>query len=203
MAYHPTITHGSTLHTREAFSPTNGNCFWIRSKRNEVVLMLWWAAFPLPLIRFWRGFQSGLLLSYDPIPKPSKICILTKRSWIRLIYNSSVAFLAVPNLVDISQCHIIISMGLSLSCVVVGLNAKVGEKLSEVEQISLQSTTWITISLSLYPKQSANGSTVLQLTRTAGSIGRNGTRDGVYHDVFALHPVFFLIVVRIYSVVHL
>ena len=46
-----------------------------------------------------------------------------------IVYSSSVAFLAIPNLVDISQNFILLSMGLSLSAVVMGFNAKLEEKL--------------------------------------------------------------------------
>lgn len=99
-----------------------------------------------------RAFLTCVLVWFVAIVCPNsetvKIFAFSLKEWIWLIYSASVAFLAVPNLVDISQCLIIISMGLSLSCVIMGLNAKVGEKLSEVEQISLQSM-WITFSLSL------------------------------------------------------
>ena len=46
-----------------------------------------------------------------------------------IVYSSSVAFLAIPNLVDISQTFILLSIGLSLSSVVMGFNAKLEEKL--------------------------------------------------------------------------
>ncbi|KAF8813534.1 hypothetical protein BYT27DRAFT_7181096 [Phlegmacium glaucopus] len=46
-----------------------------------------------------------------------------------IVYSSSVAFLAIPNLVDISQNFILLSIGLSLSAVVMGFNAKLEENL--------------------------------------------------------------------------
>lgn len=51
---------------------------------------------------------------------------------LRLL-RSSVAFLAVPNMVDIAQFFIIVSIGLSLGCVVMGFNGLVDEKLSELQ----------------------------------------------------------------------
>lgn len=55
-----------------------------------------------------------------------------------IVYSSSVAFLAIPNLVDISQNFIILSMGLSLSAVVMGFNAKLEEKLLALQDDLIQ-----------------------------------------------------------------
>jgi hypothetical protein len=56
----------------------------------------------------------------------------TVHSWFP---SSSVAFLAVPNLVDVAQFLIILSIGLSLGSVVMGFNGDVDEKLSELQYI--------------------------------------------------------------------
>jgi hypothetical protein len=52
-----------------------------------------------------------------------------------LFISSSVAFLAVPNLVDVAQFLIILSIGLSLGSVVMGFNGDLDEKLSELQYI--------------------------------------------------------------------
>ncbi|KAJ7845723.1 hypothetical protein B0H14DRAFT_2584548 [Mycena olivaceomarginata] len=48
---------------------------------------------------------------------------------------SSVAFLAVPNLVDVAQFFIILAIAFALGCVLVGFNTGIDEKLSELEHI--------------------------------------------------------------------
>ncbi|KAJ7199755.1 hypothetical protein GGX14DRAFT_544988 [Mycena pura] len=48
---------------------------------------------------------------------------------------SSVAFLAVPNLVDVAQFFIILSTALSLGCVLMGFNTGVDESLSQIQRI--------------------------------------------------------------------
>ncbi|KAF8814607.1 hypothetical protein BYT27DRAFT_7205923 [Phlegmacium glaucopus] len=55
-----------------------------------------------------------------------------------LLLASSVAFLAIPGLVDVAQFFIIASIGLALGSVVMGFNIKVDEKLSELEQIIIE-----------------------------------------------------------------
>jgi len=52
-----------------------------------------------------------------------------------LLLASSVAFLAIPNLVDVAQFFIILSIGLALGSVVMGFNGHVDEKLSELQYI--------------------------------------------------------------------
>jgi hypothetical protein len=61
-----------------------------------------------------------------------------------LILRSSVAFLAVPGLVDFAQFFIIVSIGLSLGCVVMGFNGEVGEKLSGLQHIPPPSSSYVT-----------------------------------------------------------
>ena len=53
---------------------------------------------------------------------------------INIGIRSSVAFLAIPNLVDISQFFIITSLGLSLGSVLAGFNGAVEEKLVRIER---------------------------------------------------------------------
>jgi len=48
------------------------------------------------------------------------------------LFRSSVAFLAIQNLVDFAQFFIIMSIGLSLGCVVMGFNGGFDEKLSNL-----------------------------------------------------------------------
>jgi len=55
-----------------------------------------------------------------------------------LLLASSVAFLAVPNMVDFAQFLIIVSIGLSLGCVVIGFNSEVDERLSELQLIGIR-----------------------------------------------------------------
>ncbi|KAJ6454845.1 hypothetical protein C8R45DRAFT_1222709 [Mycena sanguinolenta] len=63
------------------------------------------------IYELYIGFQSGLLLA------------------------SSVAFLAVPNIVDVAQFFIILAIALALGCVLVGFNTGIDEKLSDLEHI--------------------------------------------------------------------
>ena len=58
-----------------------------------------------------------------------------------MFLSSSVAFLAVPGLVDVAQFFIIESIGLSLGCVVMGFNSGVDEKLSGLQQIDIQTSS--------------------------------------------------------------
>jgi hypothetical protein len=60
-----------------------------------------------------------------------------------LILRSSVAFLAIPGLVDVAQFFIIASIGLALGSVVMGFNIQVDEKLSELEQIIIERPEYV------------------------------------------------------------
>lgn len=51
--------------------------------------------------------------------------------------RSSVAFLAVPELVDVAQCLVILSIGLSLGCVTMGFNGEVEEQLSRLRHVPI------------------------------------------------------------------
>jgi len=68
---------------------------------------------------------------------------LTFQKSDRIVYSSSVAFLAIPNLVDISQTFILLSIGLSLSSVVMGFNAKLEEKLLVLQGEIIQNPKYI------------------------------------------------------------
>lgn len=66
-----------------------------------------------------------------------------------IVYSSSVAFLAIPNLVDISQNFILLSIGLSLGAVVMGFNAKLEEKLLLLQDDLIQNPKYTDPSLFL------------------------------------------------------
>jgi len=51
------------------------------------------------------------------------------------VLASSVAFLGVPNKVDVAEFFIIVSIGLSLGSVVMGFNGGIDEKLSELQYV--------------------------------------------------------------------
>jgi hypothetical protein len=71
--------------------------------------------------------KAGLLLVYVFQALSLEYTI---HSWFP---SSSVAFLAIPNLVDVAQFFIILSIGLSLCCVVMGFNGDVDEELSKLQ----------------------------------------------------------------------
>ena len=73
---------------------------------------------------------SGLLLAYSLL---ASWHVKTKLTFFKI--RSSVAFLAVPNLFNIAQFFIIVSIGLLLGCVVMGFNGEVDEKLSRLQNI--------------------------------------------------------------------
>lgn len=64
-----------------------------------------------------------------------------------LFLRSSVAFLALPGLVDIAQFFVIVSIGLSLSCMVMGFNGLVDEELSKLQHISIAPPTFLYFAL--------------------------------------------------------
>jgi hypothetical protein len=52
-------------------------------------------------------------------------------------YSASIAFLAVPGIIDVTQFFVIGAIGLSIASVVMGFNPNVEEKLAGLEQIEL------------------------------------------------------------------
>ena len=72
-------------------------------------------------------------------------CLLGISPYSLLLVRSSVAFLAVPNLVDFAQFLIIASIGLSLGCVVIGFNSEVDERLSELQLIGIRDSLYAII----------------------------------------------------------
>jgi len=61
-----------------------------------------------------------------------------------------VAFLAIPNLVDIAQFFVIMSIGLSLGCVVMGFNGGLDEKLSELQCVDPPIPSYVILISSTY-----------------------------------------------------
>ena len=61
------------------------------------------------------------------------------------------AFLAVPGLIDVVQAFTIASIGLSLGSVVMGFNSGVNEKLSELQEIDLESAEYAIPSRAILP----------------------------------------------------
>jgi len=59
------------------------------------------------------------------------------------VSRSSVAFLAIPNLVDFAQFFIIMSIGLSLGCVVMGFNGGFDEKLSQLRSMEPPNPSYV------------------------------------------------------------
>lgn len=72
------------------------------------------------------------------------VCIHSSDTIHPFLLRSSVAFLAVPGLVDVAQFLIIVSIGLSLGSVVMGFNSEVDEKLSDLQYITHQLPLYVT-----------------------------------------------------------
>ncbi len=110
--------------------------------------------------------------------------------------RSSVAFLAIQNLVDFAQFFILMSIGLSLGCVVMGFNSGLDERLSQLQYIELPNPSYVT---QLYFIRLVKPGSISQEEKLTSD--RDQSRYGTtLHDVVIVRPLLLSGVVGIHGV---
>ena len=118
----------------------------MKLKESDQLQMSWFVIYSF--VKLWCQWLMYYNIVWIITCVRSDIIHLTFRK-SDIVYSSSVAFLAIPNLVDISQNFILLSIGLSLGAVVMGFNAKLEEKLLLLQDDLIQNPKYTNPSLFL------------------------------------------------------